>query len=926
MTSSERWSKTLNLPNTGFPMKAGLASREPSIIEFWQKKQIYGKLLQKRKNSKKRFILHDGPPYANGHFHVGHALNKILKDTINKFQLLQGAYVNYVPGWDCHGLPIELAVIKKLANKKNNSHKDPKIIREACREYALKYMNLQAEDQTRMGVFWQDSEKRIRSETVENNAKNSHIYFTMSRNFEASILETFKELFIQGLIYKGRKPIHWCPSCATALAEAEVEYKPHVSYSIYVTFPVKNLKDTSIVVWTTTPWTLPANLGVCFHPDFEYASYRVNGTFTGDLIIASSLEEEFFKKTGLEKISRNKISRQEIQKLEIKHPFLDQESHVLFGEHVTLEMGTGIVHTAPGHGYDDYLIGKKYGLEVYSPVDHRGRFTEEFPQMAGVKIFEANTSIIKMLKQENTLINEDKLEHSYPYCWRCHGPLIFRATPQWFLSVEGLKALAFKEIQGVQWIPAWGEARFKSTIEKRPDWCLSRQRYWGVPIPSFSCIQCNKTYLNEESLKRVIDKVKEQGIEIWFEENAARLLPENAKCECGSEEFQKETDILDVWFDSGVTWNAVLKQNPSLVFPADLYLEGSDQHRGWFQSSLWPALAIEKKAPYLRVLTHGYVLDEKGRAMSKSLGNVISPVQDIIPKYGGDVLRLWVASEDFRSDNTIGFGILDQLSDSYRKIRNTFRYMLGNLQDGKLFPYLDESAITNELDRWILHCLAVLGDQMKKAYEAYELHTAYQRALKFCSVELSQLYFDIIRDSLYCDDNPIGANSISSSRKSSLAALKTILGCLNVWLAPILSFTMEEVYQTLEHKEHESIFQEAWPDCSHWLNQKISEKFDAIWQLKDRVNIELENARTIKKIGSPIDACVSLPKDQTSDIFSTESITKYLVVSEVAFTDSKEISVEPSSKAKCPRCWLRRDLTDKHICKRCSGKVGGQDG
>ena len=905
-------------------MKANLAQREPSIIEFWQKNQIYSRLVQERKDSTKRFILHDGPPYANGHLHAGHALNKILKDMINKFHILQGYYVNYIPGWDCHGLPIELAVIKKLANKKNDSHRNPTIIRKACRDYALEYMNLQAKDQTRMGVFWHHSGKEIKAGSSENNGRDLHIYFTMSRSFESSVLETLKELFIKGLVYRGKRPIHWCSSCATALAEAEVEYRMHTSPSIYVAFPVKNRENTSVIIWTTTPWTLPANLGVCFHPEFEYSVYQIKeGANSKNIIIASGLEEDFFEKTGLKVISKSRLGEADIQKLEVGHPFLDQRSHVLFGKHVTLEAGTGIVHTAPGHGDDDHLVGQKYNLDIYSPVDHRGRFTEEFSQMAGVKVFDANPRIIELLKEKKALIKETTLEHNYPHCWRCHKPLIFRATPQWFLSVGKLKDLAFEKIKKVQWIPDWGESRFQSTIEKRPDWCLSRQRYWGVPIPSFSCTNCGQSYMEKESFEQIIDRVKKHGIEVWFEKKTHELLPQDVQCECGSKEFQKETDILDVWFDSGVSWNAVLKQNPELSFPADLYLEGSDQHRGWFQSSLWPALAIEKEPPYRKVLTHGYVLDEKGRAMSKSLGNVISPVQDIIPKYGGDVLRLWAASEDYRSDNTIGFNILNQLSDSYRKIRNTFRYMLGNLQDGRFSPTQEKTGITNELDKWILHRLALLGNQMKRAYQDYEFHTVYQRALRFCTIDLSQVYFDIIRDSLYCDDSP--DKVVSSSRRSSLTTLRIILDHLNVWFAPILSFTMEEVYQTLGQKNNKSIFQELWPDCSHWIDQSLSDQFDAVWELKDKVNIELENARAQKEIGSSVDASVFLPKDHERLPFSTKLIAEYLVVSEVSFTDSKEIQVKLSGKEKCSRCWLRRKLSEFGVCDRCSEKIAGYD-
>ena len=761
---ANQWSETIYLPQTEFPMRAELAKREPLIIEFWKRHKPYQKLLQARENQDYKFLLHDGPPYANGRFHVGHALNKILKDMINKHHLLNGAYVHYVPGWDCHGLPIELTVMKRLGNKKDGSAKDPKKIRQACREYALNYMKQQAQDQTRMGVFWDDA--GVEELSTEDAAELPNIYYTMSRSFESAVVEIFRDLFCKGFIYKGKKPIHWCPSCRTALAEAEVEYAEHTSDSIYVKFPIKNKTDTSLVIWTTTPWTIPANLGVSFHPNFEYAEYK---TEKGNLIIATGLEERFFETTKLTHTKSTKLSGEDIQNLEVMHPFIDRKSEILLGEHVTLEAGTGIVHTAPGHGQDDYAIGQQYGLDILSPVDHKGCYTHEFLEMEGVKVFEANDKIIEKLQNTQTLIYQAKFQHNYPHCWRCRKPLIFRAAPQWFLSCASLKKNAVEEVKKVKWIPDSGESRFQSTIANRPDWCLSRQRFWGVPIPSFACSGCGKSYLTEASLNQVVEKVQKKGIEIWFEEEVSSLLPSEAICdECGGAEFTKEHDILDVWFDSGITWRAVLQSHKNLNFPADLYLEGSDQHRGWFQSSLWPALALENKAPYREVLTHGYVLDEKGRAMSKSIGNVISPSKDIIPKYGADVLRLWVASEDYRTDNAIGPTILDQLADSYRKIRNTFRYLLGNLgnlrEEISFFKQQDVDQMTqvinHELDLWVLHRLELLGKDMQESYRNYEFHNVYQKALLFCTIDLSQIYFDIIRDALYCDASPMRKHTI----------------------------------------------------------------------------------------------------------------------------------------------------------------------
>ncbi len=955
-STANQWSETIHLPRTEFPMRAELAKRELLIIDFWKRHKPYQKLLQDRENQDQKFILHDGPPYANGRFHVGHALNKILKDMINKYHLLSGAYVNYVPGWDCHGLPIELAVMKRLNNKKDGLVRNPSKIRKACREYALDYIKQQSQDQTRMGVFWNDL--GVDKLTTEGNVELSNIYYTMSQSFESAVLEVFRDLFCKGLIYKGKKPIYWCSSCRTALAEAEIEYAEHTSPSIYVKFPVKNKPNTHLAIWTTTPWTIPANLGVSFHPDFEYAAYD---TEKGNLIIAKGLEERFFEITKFTHKKSTRLSSEEIQNLEVMHPFINRKSKILLGEHVTLEAGTGIVHTAPGHGRDDYIIGQKYGLEILSPVDHKGCYTHEFPEMEGVKVFEANKKIIEKLQDTETLIHQENFQHNYPHCWRCRKPLIFRATPQWFLSCAPLQEKAAEEVKKVKWTPDWGENRFQTVIANRPDWCLSRQRFWGVPIPSFVCSGCGKSYLTEASLNHVVEKVQKKGIEIWFEEEVHSLLPRGAICDvCGGAEFAKEHDILDVWFDSGVTWKAVLKGYKNLNFPADLYLEGSDQHRGWFQSSLWPSLALEDKAPYREALTHGYVLDENGRAMSKSIGNVISPSEDIIPKYGADVLRLWVASEDYRTDNAIGPKIIDQIADSYRKIRNTFRYLLGNLgnlQGEQQDANQMKKVIYDELDLWILHKLELLGQEMKDSYRNYEFHNVYQKALLFCTIDLSQTYFDIIRDSLYCDANPQQSNmwneqkvldeSVSDActatltdktqteslkrRESALATLRILLRYLNIWLAPILSFTMEEVYQLMNSQREvsQSVFEEPWPISFNWSNPSLEKKFSLIWILKDKVNEKLEDARSQKVIGSSIEAVVYILPNLLTIEISEQQLAKYLVVSEVVVSDVPNVAhekkryakdgilVQASKQARCPRCWSHRALIENDLCNRC---------
>lgn len=909
-------------------MRAQLPAREPNIIEFWRSNKVYKSILEKRRSEgAEPYILHDGPPYANGNFHVGHALNKILKDLIVKYELLQGKYAPYVPGWDCHGLPIELAAQKKLANRKKGEDKDPRKVREACRKYAADFIQIQAADQTRFGVLWDDEE--IEAVAGEEQATKENFYYTMSADYEAGILNAFRDLFEKGYIYKGLKPVYWDTKAQTAMAEAEIEYENHTSPSIYVKFPVKGggsqnrkLTPEFVAIWTTTPWTLPANLGVCFHPDFVYNVYQ---TDAGNIVIAEGLEEAFFEGAQLSFTDKEKIEKSEIEALEVAHPFLERPSKILFGDHVTLEAGTGIVHTAPGHGLDDYNVGLQYGLEPYSPVDHRGRFTSDFDLMEGEYVFDANPKIIELLTNKGALLHASQIEHQYPHSWRSHSPLIFRATPQWFLKIEPLRKAALEASGGVQWIPAWGQNRFESMVENRPDWCLSRQRHWGVPIPAFSCAACGETHMDIATLDHIIGLVRSQGIEIWFNQEAAQLLPPGALCaKCGGGEFTKENDILDVWFDSGVSWYCVTTQNEKLVYPADMYLEGSDQHRGWFQSSLWPSIGLEGKAPYKKVLTHGYVLDDKGRAMSKSLGNVISPVSDIIPKYGADILRLWVSSEDYRTDNRIGFDMLEQLSDSYRKIRNTFRYILGNLNDAELVGDLSEEMVTEEIDRWALHELAALEQKLRQAYEQNEYHQIYQRTLSFCTVTLSNTYFDIVRDRLYCDAAPgltqKGAKiEAEQKRVSTLATLKILLERLVVWLAPVLSFTAEEIHQILAPGK--SVFENIWPGAGQWRSDELAEKFKPLWELKDRVNVQLEKGRNEKVIKASLEAVVTVPAEEMEGLkFSSEELAFYLVVSDVQ--SGSELKVERSPKEKCPRCWIHRDLTAEGLCPRCAEVLG----
>jgi len=732
------YSKTVNLPKSDFPMKANLPNREPAFLKKWEDDQIYKKIQESRKD-KETFILHDGPPYANGHIHIGHALNKILKDVIVKHKTMMGYRAPYVPGWDCHGLPIELNVTKKLGK---NARSMPKVdIRKGCREYAEDFVSLQADEFKRLGVF----------------AEYDNPYKTLTNDYEAKIIDVFAELLEKKYIYRSKKPIYWCSTCVTALAEAEVEYDEHTSTSIYTKFPVESSsievdgidKDHAhVVIWTTTPWTLPANLAVSFNPEFGYSAYKYGSEY---YIFADGLLDQFEKKTGLTNDGQIVLSRQDIEKFTVLHPFIDRESMVVFGRHVTLEQGTGVVHTAPGHGHDDYLIGLEYGLEVYCPVDDYGKYTEDFPEMKGTKVFEANSQIIEMLKEHNRLIYTEDIEHSYPHCWRCKKPLIYRATEQWFLGIDhdNMREKGIEVVDKTKWIPAWGESRFRSMVEGRPDWCLSRQRTWGVPIPSFRCADCGENLMTTETVQHFAKIARSENVDAWYSREIEDLLPEGTKCKCGSTNFIKETDILDVWFDSGVSNMAVLDEREDHSWPADLYLEGSDQHRGWFQSSLWPALALKGEAPYKAVLTHGFVLDDKGKAMSKSIGNVIAP-EKLINQFGADILRLWVTSEDYRNDLRIGMDMVKQVSDSYRKIRNTFKFILGNISD-----FQDENKVAYDelmdLDKWILHKLKKLHNEIIAHYENFEFHLVYRKIVNFCAIELSSIYFDISKDILYVE-------------------------------------------------------------------------------------------------------------------------------------------------------------------------------
>ncbi|EQA46222.1 isoleucine--tRNA ligase [Leptospira broomii serovar Hurstbridge str. 5399] len=903
------YSSTVILPQTDFPMKAGLATREPEQIKEWEDGHLFRRMREKRKD-KPQFVLHDGPPYANGNFHTGHSLNKILKDMIVKSKALSGFNTDMIPGWDCHGLPIEVQVLKNLGKKAKEI--GPEELRKLCRDYAEEFVIKQGQDLSRFLCFWE----------------KGRIYKTMSPDFEAKIVEIFGALFDEGYIYRGKKPVYWCIELATAHAEAEIEYHPHRSPSIYVKFPVKGKDKSYSLIWTTTPWTLPANLAISFNPRFSYSFYK---TPEGDsLLLADGLKEAVEKATGVSLEKSADVTNQDLESMVFQHPFLDRDSIPLFGEHVTLDAGTGAVHTAPGHGQDDYKVGLAAGLEPYSPVDDYGRYTDEFPMMKGTKVWDANPKIVELLKEKGLLLHYSEFEHSYPHSWRSKKPLIFRATPQWFFQIDykGLREKSLEAIDKVQWIPSWGISRIRSMVETRPDWCLSRQRNWGVPIPAFTCEECGETHLDSDSVRFFTEIVRQKGIEIWYTEHADVLLPPGTKCgKCGSSSFRKGKDILDVWFDSGVSNFAVLSERGSEP-PADLYLEGSDQHRGWFQSSLWPSMALRGIPPYKSVLTHGYVLDEQGRAMSKSLGNGIDPTKDIINVYGADILRLWVSSQDFRDDVRVGKEGLKTIADNYRKIRNTFRYLLGNLAGHTSEQNLAINEL-EEVDRYYLSRLANLTEELKAYYESYQFHQVYQKLLLFCTVTLSQDYFEMIRDRMYCDRRE------SKTRRSSSTVLQIILDTLCIYSAPILSFTAEEVWK--ENDKKDSVFLEDFPDLSKVQDPKLEADFERTLAAREIVHKALEVARQAGKLGKSLEGAVELTGNGSTELknrFSNAALELIFTVSQVRFDKTdREILAEHSDEefavrivkpkeGECPRCWRHPAEERKgELCLRCAEAV-----
>lgn len=918
---------TLNMMQTDFPMRANLPNREPEILKDWYDHDLYENLM-KHNEGKPLFILHDGPPYANGDIHIGHALNKTLKDFIVRYKNMTGYQSPYVPGWDTHGLPTELKA-RKEAHITAQSNISDLELRRICRDTALGYVDMQRESFKRLGVI----------------GEWDHPYITLTKDFEAEQIKVFASMATKGYIYKGLKPVYWCPDCNTALAEAEIEYAEDPCHSIYVKFNVEDdlgkltamgadLSKTYFVIWTTTTWTLPANVAICVGPDFEYSLIKSGDEY---YVMATDLAASAMEARGVtEYETLGTILGKELEYIKCRHPFIDRTSLVIVGDHVTLESGTGCVHTAPGHGIEDFEVCKNYPeLPVVVPVDAHGRLTEEAGEFAGLTTDEANKPIAEHLEKTGNLFALQKIIHQYPHCWRCHKPVIFRATSQWFCSVDDFKEDAIKASEDVEWYPAWGKDRLQSMIRERADWCISRQRKWGVPIPVVYCKKCGKEIIDNEIMMKVSDIFGKEGSDAWFAHNAEYFLPDGYACpHCGAAEgFDKETDIMDVWFDSGSTHAAVLKNRDYLRRPADVYLEGADQYRGWFQSSLLTSVAGGNGAPFKQIVTHGWTVDGEGKKMSKSLGNGIDP-QDIIKQYGADILRLWVASSDYHADIRISKDILKQLSDNYRKIRNTARFCLGNLYD--FDP--DQDVLPNdeleELDKYALMKLDEVIDTARKGYEIYEYHTAAHAIHNFCVVDMSNFYFDVLKDRLYTS---VGT---SKTRRAAQTVLYKILDSLTLLLTPILAFTADEIWKFMPHDQSKDprspLFNDIpQPDFIR-TDAAFMEKWEKIHKVRVDVQKALEIARNEKKIGKSLEAHIILGAGgELYDFLKSveTALPEIFITSGVTVTAEKQpfegeveglsVGVQPAKGEKCERCWkfsetVGSNAAHPHLCAHCA--------
>ncbi|WP_298625835.1 isoleucine--tRNA ligase [uncultured Legionella sp.] len=919
---------TLNLPNTSFPMKASLANREPEMLADWKAKGLYEQIRKARSGSKK-FILHDGPPYANGHLHCGHALNKILKDIIIKSKSFSGFDAPFVPGWDCHGLPIELNVEKKVG--KAGSKITAREFRVKCREYASSQIDIQRDEFQRLGVFgdWYNP------------------YVTMDFRYEANIVRALGLMIKNGHLQQGFKPVHWCIDCGSALAEAEVDYEEKTSPSIDVAFsavaPDKfinrfestvELKPVILPIWTTTPWTLPANEAVCLHPDIEYSLLDAGDKY---LLIASELVESAMTRYGISEYTIcGSVKGQTFELLQLNHPFNERQVPVILGSHVTTDSGTGCVHTAPAHGPDDYLVGKSYNLPLINPVKANGCFAEDVAFFAGISVLKANDMILDKLAEQGVLLARENIRHSYPHCWRHKSPVIFLATPQWFISMDksNLRQEIIRSIGEVNWVPDWGKARISNMVENRPDWCISRQRAWGTPMPLFVHNTTRELHPNTlELIEKVALMIEQSGIDVWFELDAAELLGDDAQ------NYDKINDTMDVWLDSGVSHFSVLKQNKDLEFPADVYFEGSDQHRGWFNSSLTTSVAMNGVAPYKTVLTHGFTVDAEGKKLSKSKGNYVA-LDKLVNQNGADILRLWVASTDYRNEVSISDEIIKRNADAYRRIRNTARFLLANLFD---FDPTNDSVASNdllELDKWAIKRCQLLQEEIVAAYEAYQFHVIYQKIHNFCAVDMGSFYLDLIKDRQYTTAKD------SVSRRSCQTAMYHIVNAFTIWLAPILSFTAEEIWRVIPGHTDESIFLEqwynAWPECEA-VNM---DDWEQLHQIRDEVNKALEETRQKGEIGSALAAEVNLyaNPDVMPKLTRLGEELRFLLITSgakvipssnapvgLAVTEyGVSIEVIASAHEKCARCWHRRpDIgqNNEHpeLCLRCVGNISGHD-
>ena len=926
------YNATINLPKTDFPMRAGLPKREPEFLAGWEQggNELYHQLMEKN-DGKPMFVLHDGPPYANGNLHMGHALNKVLKDFIVRYKNMAGFQAPYIPGWDTHGLPIERQAIKAFGLDREKASVVE--FRQKCEEFARSHVDTQREQFRRLGVLgdWENP------------------YLTLTHDFEAKQIEIFGEMAKRGYIYKGQKPVYWCPKDETALAEAEIEYKDVPCKSIFVKFAVKDDKgiitkqigtteNVYFVIWTTTTWTIPGNLAISLNPFFEYDFVKVpNGEI---YVLAKELTASVMANAGIESWEvLATVLGSDLEMIQCRHPLYDRVSLVINGEHVTLDAGTGCVHTAPGFGADDFVVCQKYDIPIVVPVDEKGCHTDYAGKYEGLYVDDSNPVILKDLEDCGALLATEDIGHSYPHCWRCKNPIIFRTTEQWFCSVDALKDQAIKACKDITWLPGWGEERMIAMIAERSDWCISRQRLWGVPIPIFFCKKCGKPIVTEETIKIVADLFREKGADAWFDMSAAEILPEGFACECGGTEFTKETDTMDVWFDSGSSWAAVCEAREGYDIPVDVYLEGNDQYRGWFQSSMLTSIASRGKAPYKTVITHGMIVDEERQKMSKSLGNGISP-QEILKDYGADILRLWVSSADYRQDMRISKEMFKHLSQNYLKIRNTARYILGNLNG--FDPKTDMVSVDEmlELDRWAMMKLNQLVAKVIKGYDDYEFHVVLHAIHNFCVVDMSNFYLDVIKDRLYCDDG--------LKRRSAQTAIYKILDALVRMLAPILCFTADEIWKAMPHCDDADLRNVALNDMpkvdeAYAFDDAAAEKWNRVIAFRDDVNKALEGARNAKVIGKPLEAWITIyANDEAAEVLNAwdaDDLAALCIVSKLRVIKGEgdgicgesfegiKIAVERASGEKCERCWMYVDSvgTDaKHptLCCRCASVVG----